>query len=173
MMVFIRLIVVKSLKFLILAGVAFIACAVFACEEFCEEPNRTAIVVAFYSLETEEEAAASVSIKGVDNDSILYTRASYRQVLLPINPGVDEMKFSVEKDDAPADTIVFRYTLHPGFISVECGCAGFAQLHEAILDSVDEDTEHTIKELEITDPSVRTVSYRQGVYNDENIRIYY
>ena len=168
MMIFIRFIVTRTLKFLRFVGVAFIACVVFSCEEFCEESNRTAIVVNFYVEDAEE--AVRVRIRGIENDSVLYPAASYRQVLLPVNPGADEMTFSFEKDDLPADTVVFRYTRHAGFISVECGCASFAQLHEAVLEATEPPS---IVDVEITNPSVKTVSYRSGVVNAENIRIYY
>ena len=178
-MIHIRFVITKTSTFLIWGIILLFAYVAFSCEEFCEEPNRTAIVVNFYSSESDAPESASVRITGIgvkngagiENDSVLYSQTSYSQVLLPVNPGSDEMSFSFELGELPADTIIFRYSRHAGFISAECGCASFAEIYDAQLKGTEQ--EHTITHLEVTNPSVKTVTYRQGIINEENIRIYY
>ena len=172
-------------KLLIMWAIVCITMVVCSCEEFCEESNRTAIVVDFYTSDNDKPTAISVRIASAENDSVLYpntryfTQASNSQVLLPVDPTNDEMIFSIQKDDLPADTIIFRYTLHPGFISAECGCASFAEIDRVYLKGMENSikdlhgTSHSIKGFEVIRRKVRTVSYRQSIINDENIRIYY
>ena len=146
-----------------------------SCEEFCEEMNRTAIVVNFYDSE-DTPLSVTATIIGIENDSILYpcqdptisTQRNFTQVMLPLNPAADIMSFSIQNGDEPADIIVFRYTRHTGLISPECGCVSFAEIQE-----VEIITQNTITDLVVTNPSVTTVTYRQGIPNAENIRIYY
>ena len=150
-----------------------------SCDEFCEVSNRTAIVVNFFSAESHEQINVSVRVTGINvdgagRDSLLYPNNMFPQqsrdhIILPLNPNADEMIFMVEVDDLLTDTITFRYTPHVGFISVECGCAVFAQINEEQL----EWTENAIINVEVTNSKVNTVLYRQGILNDENIRIYY
>ena len=162
------------LKLLMCGGIASLAWVCFSCREFCEESNRTAVVVNFYP--SGNEPAITVGkfrIKGIENNSELLPNSLYAptgaQVLLPVNPAADFMSFSIQKNDTlTVDTLFIRYIRHTGFISAECGCAAFAEILETT-----RITEHTITRMEIVNPNVTTVSYRQGVINDENIRIYY
>ena len=145
----------------------------FSCDEFCEEPNRTAIVVNFYSLETDIELPVRVKITCIVSENELYpdplfTKLDFAQVLLPVNPGADSISFSIENGEMPADTVTFHYIRHVGFISSECGCVTYAEIHKE-----PERTEHSILRLEILNPNASTVSYREDVINEENIRIYY
>jgi len=158
------------LKFLARVVIIAFAVMIFSCEEFCEIPDRTAIVVNFYSLETDDIEAIYISnLQAIGNDSVLHKDVTLSQVLLPINPASDEMSFSIQKGELPADVVIFRYTRHAGFISAECGCATFAEINEIIV----EGEEPSIIHIEITDPNAKTVSYRHGVVNAENIKIYY
>lgn len=146
---------------------------VFSCDEFCEESNRTAVVINFYDAD-DTSVRIKVTIKGIENDSVLYPnvpiygREDLLQVLLPVNPSADIMSFSIKNDTFPADTIIIQYTRHNGFISSECGCVTYAEIQET-----PEMTENFFKRLDVANPNVTTVSYRQGVINAENIRIYY
>ena len=146
---------------------------VFSCEEFCEESNRTAVVVNFYDA-INNAPVKNVAITGIENDSVLYPNTlifggtDLKQVLLPVNPTADFMSFSIKKDTFPADTLIIRYNRHIGFISTQCGCVTFAEI-----EGEPERTNHTIVDMVVTKPNVTTVSYRQGVVNAENIRIYY
>ena len=149
-----------------------------SCEEFCEEPNRTAVVIYFFDEKDAPLKVINVEIRGIgDKDSILYDPNAktpiyggkdFSQVLLPVNPTADSICFSIKNNESPADTITIRYTRHTGFISSQCGCATFAEIQDE-----PGKTNHTIRRLDVVNPSVRTVSYRQGVVNAENIRIYY
>jgi len=147
---------------------------VFSCEEFCEEPNRTAVVVNFYTAENAALTVRNIKVKGIENDSTLqseqyFSQKDYLQVLLPINPSADFMSYSIIKNDTlPVDTILIRYIRHNGFISPQCGCVTYAE----ILDET-EITENTILHMEVTNRKVGAVSYRQGIINEENIRIDY
>jgi hypothetical protein len=141
--------------------------SVFSCEEFCEESTRAAVVVNFYTLDTNLELTRNnVSIQGLNNDSVLYANANLAVALLPLNPNSDTTVYLVTADDI-ADTVHIVYTRHAGFISSECGCAGFSDLTHV------ESTANLIKEVQIINPDVRTVSYRNNIKYAENIRIYY
>jgi hypothetical protein len=154
------------MKKLILLGVITLSAAVFfSCEEFCEESNRTAIVVNFYS-STDVLLPSNVMVKG--NDSTLYPKQSYSQVMLPVNPSADSISFYFENGELTADTVTIFYIRHNGFISAECGCVTYAEIT-----GEPKRTQNSITDLVVTNPNTRTVSYRQGDTNAENIRIYY
>ena len=152
--------------------IASIAWVTFSCEEFCEESNRTAVVVNFFSSENDALLTANITIKGIENDSTLYSKANLSQVMLPVNPVADVMSFSIipiiRNDTLPADTLTIRYIRHNGFISSECGCVTLAEIQDE-----PERTKNAITNVVVTNHKVTTVSYRQQVINAENIRIYY
>ena len=169
-----RSVIILILKNLMWGGIAVILLATFSCEEFCEESTRTAVVVNFYSSDNESLTVRNIEIRGIENDSMLYPQPSvvygrdFSQVMLPVNSSADFMSFSIKNDTLPADTIIIKYNRHNGFISSECGCATYAEIHDEL-----ERTENSITNMVVTNPSVTTVSYRDKVINAENIRIYY
>ncbi|MDR1172772.1 MAG: hypothetical protein LBL24_09985 [Bacteroidales bacterium] len=168
-MVYLRFVASLMLKILMWGSIASIAWVAFSCEEFCEESNRTAVVVSFYAENTNASLTVNnVLITEAENSDTLYSKSNYSQVMLPVNPSSDMMSFSIQNDTLPADTITIRYTRHDGFISSKCGCVTYAEIQgEPDL------KEHSITRMEVVSPNVATVSYRQGVINAENIRIYY
>ncbi|MDR2848865.1 MAG: hypothetical protein LBV39_07165 [Bacteroidales bacterium] len=144
---------------------------VSSCEEFCEESTRTAMVIKFYSNETGLETTLSgVSIRGLGavnaqgNDSTLYLNASLQTALCPLNPGADTTAYIISIGEM-TDTLTVFYTTTPSFISSECGCVAFAEIND-----IQQTTELRI---DIVNPSVGQVSYRNNVINAENIRIFY
>jgi len=149
---------------------AAIAWVTFSCEEFCEVENRTAVVVNFYDADNVLLKVKIDTIIGIENNKGLdiFSKAEFSQILLPVNPSADSMRFSLKRDNFPADTIVIRYSRHVGFVSSKCGCVTYAEIKE-----VTESANGTITNMVVTKPGVSTVSYRQGVINAENIRIYY
>jgi hypothetical protein len=160
--------VAVALKMLMWGCIASIAHVTFSCEEFCEEPNRTAVVVNFYDAD-DILKSINLTVKGIGNDSVLYPDKSiFSQILLPVNPSADMMSFSIKNDTFPPDTIIIRYTRHVGFVSSKCGCVTYAEIQEET-----ESTGNTVLNMVVINPGVTTVSYRQGVINAENIRIYY
>ena len=118
------------------------------------------------AVETQGEVPANVIWKVSGNT----LPAACSQVLLPVNPNADFMSFTIynANDTLPADIIGIHYVRHIGFISSECGCAAFAEIQDE-----PQATKHSIKDIKVINPNVTTVSYRQGVINAENIRIYY
>jgi hypothetical protein len=158
-----------------------------SCQEFCEEFDRTAIVVNFYSAVTGELMPVTLTVTGIENDKELYSSSQFSQLLLPINPAADMMSFLIQKGDEPADIITFHYIRQPRLVSPECGCVSYAEIiHVEVQsagiqnetdDDADNETENeitqTIVHFEITNPNVTTVSYRPIIVNEENIRIYY
>jgi hypothetical protein len=141
---------------------------ILSCEEFCEESNRTAMVANFYDSETGlAKTMQNMTVKGIDND-VLYDGGSLKTLLLPLNPAVDSTGYVIVNDTIAIDTIIIRYTRHPGFISSECGCVTYSNITDDI-----GKTNHSIKEITITNRGVTTVSYRENVVNAENIGIYY
>jgi len=157
----------KILMWVVIASMAWVT---YSCDEFCEESNRTAVVVNFFSSENDASMTVNVTIKGIENDSTLYQQGGRMQVLLPVNPAADMMSFSINNanDTLYADTITIRYTRQIGFISSECGCVTFAEIQD-----VSKQTENSISDIIVTNHKVTTVSYRENVINAENIRIYY
>ena len=161
-------------RFLIWAIIVSMAWMYVSCDEFCEEPNRTAVVINFYAYDTNALLTEQKeTIRGIENDSLLYpnskiTKTGHSQVLLPVNPTADIMSFSIKHDTLPTDTVIIRYVRHNGFVSPKCGCV----THAEIL-GTPESTENSITNIVVTNPNVTTVSYRQGIINAENIRIYY
>jgi hypothetical protein len=166
----------KALVLRILAcmGIFSIAWLTFSCKEFCEDQNRTAVVINFYDADDKPLTVRNVSIKGIENDSALYPNrevfgdVNFSQVLLPVNPSADLMRFTIQNDTLPADTLIIHYERHIGFVSSECGCTTYAKIL-----GESESTGHTITDWVVVNPGVTTVSYRQKVVNAENIRIYY
>ena len=177
-MIYLRYFVSVVLKMLVWGCIASIVYFTFSCEEFCEEPNRSAVVVNFYDSVTNVLVEVkNIEIKGIENnDSVLYPnddifgkgKKNFSQVMLPVNPSADMMRFSIKNDTFPPDTITIRYTRRNGFVSSECGCVTYAEIQ-----GEPERTEYAIKRMDVVNPNVTTVSYRQGVINAENIRIYY
>ena len=169
-----RYIVARMSKILLWCGMVSMLWFAFSCEEFCEEPNRTAIVVYFYDAEEKMIEIKNISITAVELDSTfypnkdIYGETNVKQVLLPINPIADFMRFTIKNDTLRADTITFHYTRHNGFISSECGCVTYAEIQDE-----PQRTEHSMTRLDVVNRKINTVSYRQGVFNEENIRIYY
>lgn len=158
----------------ILTGMVFVSMlwTTSSCEEFCEDDNHTALVVNFYRAETEvPEDMKNVYIAGVDNDTWLYEKATLKTALCPLNPGSDVMEYAIvlPKNDTVdiIDLITITYTRSNGFISSECGCVTYGDISEII------HTTDSIKRIELINPRIGTVSYRQNVANAENIRIYY
>ena len=168
-MVYLRLAVRWIRKLLMWGGMASMAWGVFSCDEFCEEPNRTAVVVNIYDSTTNALSNKfKITITGIENDSVLYSQVTNSQVMLPVNPSAGFMSFSFKNDTFPVDTIIIRYSRYNGFISSECGCVTYAEIQ-----GEPERTDNTIMNLVVANPHVTAVSYRQGVINEENIRIYY
>ncbi len=157
----------SKIKFLAILGCIWYLAS---CDEFCEESNRTAMVVNFYSSTSgTAQAATKLSIQGLGNDS-LYTTQDLSSALCPLNPGSDATTFLFSKlveNAKVVDTVTITYSRHPGFISSECGCVTYSEIQEI------KTTNHSISSISITNPSVSTVSYRPQVINGENIRIYY
>ena len=169
-MIHLRYVIALTLKMLMWGCIASMAWLVFSCEEFCEDPNRTAVVVNFYDANDILVKVKIDTIKGIENDSVLdiFRVADFSQVLLPVNPTADRMSFSIKNDTFPPDTIIIRYTRHNGFVSSECGCVTYAEIQ-----GEPERQGNTITHLVVTNPHITTVNYRQGIINAENIRIYY
>jgi len=172
-MIHFRFFVVWILKILMWCSILSILYVVLSCDEFCEELNRTAVVVNFYTSSNTALNANNLKIKGIENDSALhsnqyFSHKEYLQVKLPVNPSSDTMSFSIQNNELPADTIIIYYTRQNGFISPQCGCVTYAEISDET-----EITENTVILMEVANHKVTTVSYRQGVINEENIRIHY
>jgi hypothetical protein len=156
---------VKIMMWCAIISLSWIVCS---CDEFCEVSNRTAMVVKFYTLGTDSARTMNnMSIQGVGNDSVLYDAANLSSALFPLNPNADVTGYVITNDTVAVDTITVTYARHNGFISSECGCVTYSDISEI------KTTNHSIREIKITNAGVSTVSYRENVINAENIRIYY
>ncbi|MDR3095093.1 MAG: hypothetical protein LBU62_10720 [Bacteroidales bacterium] len=141
---------------------------VCSCDEFCEESTRTAVVLKFFSAETNlETPLTGVSIQGLGNDSVLYRNASLTTALCPLNPGADTTAYLISIGEN-TDTLTVFYRNNPVFISSECGCVAFAEITD-----IKKQTDHLHLRVETVNFNVGQVSYRTNVINAENIRIYH
>lgn len=129
----------------------------------CFEETESYLKATFYVIEPAEAIAApdSLSLHGVNNDSILYNKSvNVLHALIPLNASAESCKFIIENKGI-ADTIQFRYNSFPHLISKECGYTFYHHL-----DTIPKFTAHAIKNITITNATITNL-------NVENIRIYY
>ncbi|MDX9812136.1 MAG: DUF6452 family protein [Bacteroidales bacterium] len=130
----------------------------------CFEDTEAFLKATFYENESKKAISPdSVSLWGSGmGDKMIYNRAARVQpALLPLDASSGEVSFVI-RINGTDDTISFRYSSYPHFISKECGYTFFHNL----------DMNHYSSTSNIID----TIVFRKGnitTANEENIRIYY
>ncbi|MFW5758422.1 MAG: DUF6452 family protein [Bacteroidota bacterium] len=129
-------------------------------QDVCEDTTSIPVRVGFYQTDTESEEPVSytidsLSISGINNDSLIYNNAvNVGSVEMPLDPSRDSCGFvivfpPVEDLDIPLkDTIWFYYERKPNLISTECGFVNFYEIDKL------EYTNHRIDTMEIENTSV-------------------
>jgi hypothetical protein len=129
----------------------------------CFEETESYLKATFYVIEPNEAISApdSLTMQGINNDSILYSKSvKITHALIPLNSSAESCKFII-KTKGITDTIQFRYSTYPHLISKECG---YTYYHH--LDTIPGFTKHAIKNITVTNTTITNL-------NAENIRIYY
>lgn len=147
--------------FLILILPGFIFFLVSCSQGSCFEETESYLKASFY-IKTIRTPPDSLTLYGLNNDSIIYYKSSKVQpALIPLNASKESSTFVININGI-ADTIEFRYISYPHMISKECGYTFYHQL----TDSVRYYTRHAIKNISTGSKTVTNL-------NVENIRIYY
>lgn len=131
--------------------------------------NRVVVMgVSLYKTVFDADAEAFVTssttekmtIKGLDNDSLLYNDQSLSSFDLPLRVLEPTSSFVLQRGILGTDTIVIFHENTNNFISLECGCFVY----------------HTIKETATTTHQIDSVvienTYVQNV-SEKHLRIYY
>ncbi len=74
----------------------------------------------------------SITVKGVDNDSVLYYKKQMNELQLPLQKSNDSSQF-VLYTNGIYDTITILHENRDNFISMECGCIVFATIKEVLM----------------------------------------
>jgi hypothetical protein len=126
----------------------------------CFEETECFVKASFYK-NTTRTTPDSLTLYGLNKDSIIYKRASVQPALIPLNSSADSCTFVITINGV-TDTIEFIYTNYPHLISKECGYTFYHHL-----DTIIPLTQfHSIKGIEYSNKTITNL-------NAENIRIFY
>jgi Family of unknown function (DUF6452) len=128
----------------------------------CFEETESYLKASFYDNVTSKLTAPdSVTLFGLNRDSLIYNKATGVQVaLMPLDASADSCAF-ILRVDGLTDTIEFEYSTYPHLISKECGYTYYHQI-----DTVRNYTKHFIKAIYTANTTITNL-------NVENIRIFY
>lgn len=144
---------------------------IYACDEdsFCLS-NQHAIQASLYSMSSgtaSDTTLTSISIWGIDNDSLLYDSTRVSKMFLPANLNADSTSFIIKQEKlindeviSQSDTLKFIYTRNLHYVSGECGMT-----YNLILDTII----HTINIIDSVRISYANVNYSENI---ENVKIY-
>ena len=143
---------------LLLITLSLVSCA----EEGCQESRIVKVNARFFDKASNEPMALTLTLKGVDNDSLLLNSASkvsMFELFLKQDTSVTAYVLSFPADDVDNDTLFIRHTNKDKVISMDCGCATFSTIDAVYY------TKHTIDSLVLINKAI-------GTSDEENIRIY-
>jgi hypothetical protein len=128
----------------------------------CYDDTDTFLVATFYNYATlKPTAPKTITLYGLDMDSMIYNiTASLQPAKIQLNVEADTSSFIIKINNI-TDTIIFRYSSYPHFVSKECG---YTFYHD--LDTVPYFTNNIIDSISLTKSKITT-------RNEENIRIFY
>lgn len=138
----------------------------FSCTpESCFEETESFLKASFYTsvnnTTTKIVAPDSLTIYGLNMDSIIYKQTrNVQPALIPLNPATGKCVFIIMINGI-ADTVEFRYSSYPHLLSKECG---YIYYHNLDTDRIF--TKHKIINIYYSKRNITTV-------NEENIRIFY
>lgn len=131
-------------------------------DEQCRKESIVNMEINFYDKSTLKKTPIdSITIYGVDNDSILYNnQKNVSSVALPLQKTKNETQY-VFKNGKYNDTLTIQHTNSNNFISIECGCFVYHNITGI-------DFTHTwIDSIAIINPDVTTTNYE-----DEHLQIF-
>ena len=124
----------------------------------CFEETESYLKASFY-VNTTVSAPDSLTLYGLNNDSLIYNKTTNVQpALIPLDASAESSSFVIQVDGI-SDTIEFRYSSYPHLISKECGYTYYHQL-----DTLPRFTKHFIKDIYTSNQTITNL-------NVENIRI--
>ena len=132
-------------QFLVLAVVALVT--VMACSDetkVCDQASATDMRIRFKRDSSgiiRDTTMPAVTLYALNKDSI-YRKQAVSSVFLSLSPVADSSRFYLKVDTLTTtkpDTLIFRYTRKPNFISPGCGFSTFFSLDTVI------STNHTIQ----------------------------
>ena len=128
----------------------------------CFEETESYLKASFYDNTTKKLLPPdSLTLYGINRDSIIYNKMlKVQPVLMPLNSSSQNCTFII-KIKGVADTIEFRYSSYPHFVSKECGYTFYHLLDTALVYS-----KNFIKGIYISNQTITNL-------NVENIRIFY
>jgi hypothetical protein len=130
----------------------------------CFEETESYLKASFF-VKTTRTAPDSLTLYGLNNDSIIYAKSTNVQpALIPLNASNDSCIFVVIINGV-TDTIEFKYSSSPHLISKECGYTFYHYL-DTELNNPKTRTYHAIKKISVSNKTITNL-------NVENIRIYY
>ncbi len=101
----------------------------------------------------------SITVKGVDNDSVLYYKKQMNEFQLPLQKSNDSSQY-VFYTNGVYDTVTILHENQDNFLSMECGCIVFSTIKEVLM------TNYRLDSARILIPDVINVKAT-------NIEIYY
>lgn len=138
--------------------IALLATMLAACDDdtkVCDMDVRTEVRTTFrYTLNdvVKDTTMPEVSFFALGKDS-LYRKQTAAGLQFPLDRNSDSSKFYLKTGaDAIADTLIFRYSRRPHFVSAGCGFATYFTI-----DTV-ETTAHTIRSVQIINQQVTTTN---------------
>lgn len=131
-------------------------------DDQCRKESIVNMEITFYNDSTLKKASVdSITIYGVDNDSILYNnQKSVSSVALPLQKTKNETQY-VFTNGKYTDTLTIQHTNSDNFISIECGCF----VYHNITDVHSKKT--WIDSIAVINPDVTTTNYE-----DEHLQIF-
>lgn len=143
---------------LLLITLSLVSCA----EDGCQESRIVKVNARFFDKASNEPMALTLTLKGVDNDSLLLNSASkvsMFELFLKQDTSVTAYVLSFPADDVDNDTLFIRHINKDKVISMDCGCATFSTIESVYY------SRHTIDSLVLINKAI-------GTSDEENIRIY-
>ena len=108
-----------------------------ACRPDCSLSLQTKLNVSFWNDSLGRESRPMVRVHGVGNDSVLYDSIAVSLLSLPLHDSQTATDYEVlvfASDTTRSDTTFVLHVEHdplPQFISPECGCSMFHEVHAA------------------------------------------
>lgn len=143
--------------------------SVSSCKKNCYSPSRSLAGVLFVDSVTRKAyTVKNLTVKAIDNDTILYNNVSVSAVYLPLHLSKNETTYTftvvpaTEGGSAVTYNLTLYHRMEPQFVSPECGC-----VPTYLLDSVKVDNNAAFKKMELYNKFV------QNIEQDAHVKIYY
>jgi hypothetical protein len=160
--------IIKVVSFL--AGILLLAFGLASCDDStgsCKEQSANHLSIGFYTAYksgsrwvAKDSSLATIVVKGVGKDSVLYNTKTIKAINLPLSQLSDTTKFVVTINSTLTDTFCAVYKRSLVFISYKCGYRTNFNIEK-----LDIKPQSPFDSIVITHPNVSDVTY-------ENCKIY-